>query len=121
MSHVKTDHERGYIGTWMRRERKALGWTTEAVVAHLQDDLGIETNVSSIRVWEAGPENHRPGAVVMAALVRLYGSEPVELEPEELPRDAVAEAVDRLTEAVERLPAMLIAVLAEARERDAIE
>ena len=121
MSRIKTDHERGYIGAWMRRERLAKPWRAEDLIAHLRDDMGIEVKLGSIRVWEAGPENNHPGPVVMTALVRLYGSEPVELEPEELPRDAVAEAVDRLTEAVERLPAMLIAVLAEARERDAIE
>jgi hypothetical protein len=59
---------------------------------------GLVVREDYIRYLEAGPR--KPGPVLLVALTKIFGSEPVPFE-EELPEtDRIADAIDRLIEAV---------------------
>ena len=113
MAYVKPDKERGYIGAWMRRERLEKGWSVEEVVQKLKDEYGEETRVDYYRYLEAGPR--KPGPVLLAALCRLFDSEPQPFDDEPTDGEVMAAAIDRLTEEVSDLKDALVKLLAEDR------
>ena len=92
---MKTDSERGAVGVWLRRERLARGWSADEVASHLEEPVAPAT----IRALEAG--SSKPSPVLLAALVRLYGSEPDE---ESLPLSpdakAIVAAINELRDAI---------------------
>ena len=102
----KPDTERGYIGAWMRKERRAKGWTIADVVTALVElDPDNKVREDYIRYLEAGPR--KPGPVLLAALCRIYGSEPVPFEEEPGAEVSIIAALEQLTEEVRGLRAEL--------------
>jgi transcriptional regulator with XRE-family HTH domain len=97
--YTKSDAERGPVGLWMRRERKARGWTVPDVARELAE-IGEPVKPATLRQYEAGPRE--PGTVLLAALVRLYGTEPEELPREPTDIDRLADAINRLAGVLER-------------------
>ena len=83
----------------MRRERKARGWTVPDVARELAE-IGEPVKPATLRQYEAGPR--QPGAVLLSALIRLYGSEPQEMPREPTDVDRLADAINRLAEVIER-------------------
>ena len=92
---MKTDAERGAVGVWLRRERLARGWSTDDVVEHLEEPVAPAT----ILALESG--RSKPSPVLLAAIVRLYGSEPDEgalpLSPD---AKAIVAAINELRDAI---------------------
>lgn len=68
---AKTDRDRGPIGAWMRRERKARGWKDVDVARELAQ-RGVPLQPASYRGYEAGPQ--RPSPEVIRALSAVFGS-----------------------------------------------
>lgn len=97
--YTKSDSERGPIGAWMRRERIAREWSVADVSQELAA-MGETATPATLRQYEAGPR--QPGAVLLAALIRLYGSEPQEAPSPASDIDRLAAAIDRLADVLER-------------------
>jgi hypothetical protein len=69
---MKTDAERGPIGTWAFRERKKRKWKDEQAVHELMLRTGVELKATTLRGIEAGPKP--PSEDVIRALEKLYGT-----------------------------------------------
>ena len=81
----------------MRRERRAREWHVNDVVEALKElDPELEVRDDYIRYLEAGPR--KPGAVLLAALCRIFDSEPTPLDEEETSAEDT-----RLVEVLERI------------------
>ena len=61
---------------------------------------GETVTPATLRQYEAGPRE--PGAVLLAALVRLFESEPEELPQQRSDIDRLADAIERLADIMER-------------------
>lgn len=94
---TKRDAERGPIGSWMRSERVARGWSV-ADVSHELAAAGAPVSQATIRQYEAGPR--QPGVALLGALVDLYGSEPATTAEQPSDIDRLSDAIDRLTVAL---------------------
>lgn len=108
MARVKSDQERGPIGTWMKRERLSRDWSPERVVDALRDVTGTVVRVDYYRQLEARTAGRVPGPELLEDLATLFGSRPTPLpepEPEapDLSADTLAlvAAIDRLTASVD--------------------
>ena len=97
--YTKSDADRGPVGVWLRHERVSRGWTIDDVCRELSA-AGEPIAPATLRQYEAGPRE--PGVVLMAALVRLYGSEPEQVPPKPSDIDRMADAVNRLADVLER-------------------
>ena len=98
---TKSDTERGPVGRWMRHERVSRGWSVTELTEELAA-VGMNTSPATIRQYEAGPR--QPGAELHDALVRLFGSKPEELPPQQTDIDRLAEAIDRLAIVLSQRP-----------------
>ncbi len=107
MARIKSDAERGSIGTWLKRERVARGWTPERVVEALRDDTGTVIRVDDYRQIEARTAGKVPGPDLLRDLQRLYGSEPTPLPEPEPPAAALSPDTVAIVCAIDRLTAVL--------------
>lgn len=108
---MKSDGERGRVGAWLRRERKARGWSVERTVEEM-GKAGYPVLSSYYRTVEAGPKP--PGPQFLTTLARIYGSEPPEPEGRD---DPVLERLDILIEALEQQSALIVEALEEFNSR----
>lgn len=104
---AKSDAARGPIAAWMRRERRARGWSDERMAQELAK-RGANILPASYRGYEAGPRP--PSATVIKALEAVFGSSAPDPETEkeragDLP--ALIEALRDQTAAMNDLVAAL--------------
>lgn len=106
MARIKTDQERGPIGTWLKRERLSRDWSPERVVEALRDVTGTVIRVDYYRQVEARTAGKLPGPDLLRDFRQLYGSEPTALPEPERPGPspdtlAIVAAIDRLAAAIQ--------------------
>ncbi|TAL40870.1 MAG: hypothetical protein EPN91_12125 [Salinibacterium sp.] len=104
MPRLKSDEQRGYIGAWMRRERKARHWTEYRAVEELAK-RGVTMRPDYWRQLEARTAGRTPGPDLMEDLVGLFGTRPeppVEPEVKEEPPGEIAAAIRELVAEVQQ-------------------
>ena len=106
---MKTPEQRGPIGTWARNERERKNWKLKDVLDALHKQ-GLRINDSSYRGIESGAR--RPGAEVLAALEKAFGSQaprPRQADSGEILAALAAqtEAITAQTQAINALVARL--------------
>lgn len=115
---MKSDAERGPIGTWAFRERKRKAWTVETAVRELEALTAIALRPVTLRGVEAGPKP--PSDEVTRGLERLYGSKAPEPRPPITMADLVTALhanTDAMREVVSLLRETAVAGVAEGRAR----
>lgn len=116
MPRTKSDHERGYIGAWLRMERMGRGsqWTPEFVVEALRSRTGTQIRVDYYRQLEAGTGGKVPGPDLLEDFVTLYGSRPQPLPEPEATAAGLSPDTVAIVAAIDRLTAVLAAQQGEA-------
>lgn len=105
--HMKTEAERGYIGTWARRSRLAAGFTSATIAGEAARAAGIDVTDVYLRGIESGA--HRPARELVVQLAAFYDVTPPDADEErdrwlDEIRVAVAEGVEMgLVRALARL------------------
>jgi transcriptional regulator with XRE-family HTH domain len=96
---VKSDSERGPVGTWARHARLAAGYTSAEHAAEAATVAGFHVTVPYLRGIEAG--TNRAGRDLLAKLGQLYGSEPpVSHPPSQVSEELLAEIREAVAEGV---------------------
>ncbi len=99
---MKSDGERGMVGSWMRRERKARGWSVDQTIAEMER-AGYPVLPAYYRTVEAGPKP--PGPQFISTLASIYGSEPPVRQDQ---GDPLLERLDTIIEALEQQSALIV-------------
>jgi hypothetical protein len=96
---MKSDDERGPVGTWARTSRIAAGYTSAEHAVLAAAEAGIHITVPYLRGIESGW--HRPGRMLLEQLATLYGSEPpVSHPPPQVSEELLAEIREAVAEGV---------------------
>ena len=90
---MKTDEQRGPVGSWARRSRLAAGHASADSAARAATAAGLAVTTAYLRGIESGA--HRPSRELVERLAAFYGAEPPpeDARPDDGALAAILEAV----------------------------